>query len=366
MLPYISITVFTLLLGILFPDNKINKMHKTQYLFIVFSILIIFMGLRGKSVGVDTAVSNDFYNRIANENSFTIYMNIINAAPVYSFYNKILSFISPNPICLNIANAVVINACFAYFIYQYSRNPVFSVYCYITMYFYLFSYNGSRQSLAGALCLLAFCLMKKGRCILPLVIILSALGVHMTCIIFFPMFILCSNRLKINTYQLILLFIGIGCVILRLLYKPILSLAFYIMPAYQKYGQWLDEGRFQAQGRNVLVTIFYTAFVILHIIIIWKQHNSIVAQRKEDWQLILPSVFGLMLGLVFYKNALISGRVILYFACFMVVILPNFIEQFSRGKFLLYSIIGFCLMFLLYYQLHINYAGVMPYQFFWQ
>ena len=365
MLFYFSITFFTLLSGCFFPNMKTNKIHKTLYLFIVFSVLIIFMGLRGKNVGVDTSISNDFYTRIAYESSFSIYMNIVNAAPVYSFYNKILSFISFNPICLNLANAIIINTCFAYFIYQHSENPLFSVYCYITMYFYLFSYNGTRQSLAGALCLLAFCLLKKGRPVLPLMIFLAALGVHMTCIIFFPMYILCSNRLKISTYQLILLIIGIGCIILRFSYKPFLSLVFRIMPSYQKYGQWLEDGRFQAQGRNVLVTIFYIVFVILYITILWKQRNSIVSKRKEEWQLILPAVFGLMLGLVFYRNALISGRVILYFTCFMIVVLPNFIEHFSRGKFLSYSIIGFCLLFLLYYQLHINYAGVMPYKFFW-
>lgn len=366
MLFYFSITTFSVLLGCFFPNAKTNKLHKILYLLTVFSVLIIFMGLRGRSVGVDTAVSNDFYTRIAQENEFSVYMNIVNAAPVYSFYNKILSFFSSNPVFLNLVNAVIINACFAYFIYKYSENTVFSVYCYITMYFYLFSFNGTRQSLAGSLCLLAFCLLKNKKPVLSLLTFVAAFGMHMTCIVFFPMYILCSDRLKISTYQLILLSIGVGCIILRFTYKPFLSMVFRIMPAYQKYGNWLEDGRFQAQGRNILVTVFYTIFIILFIAMIWKQRNSTTAKQKQYWQLIIPAVFGLMLGLVFYKNALISGRVILYFTCFMIVVLPNFIEQFARGKILPYTVIGFCLMFLLYYQLRINYAGIMPYMFFWQ
>lgn len=365
MLIYLGITLFTLVYSLFFPNIRSNKKQNKIYLFTICSILVIFMGLRGENVGIDTRVSNDFYIRIANEHSFSSYINIINSAPIYSLFNKLLSFFCEEPWFLNIANAIIINSCFFYFIYQYSEYSVYSVYCYITMYFYLFSFNGTRQMIASALSILSFCFFDKHKRILALMVFILALGTHVTSFVFIPIFFLCNKKLKSSFYQFLLILLLISGVLFKIFYKYILIFIFKILPQYQKYGAWLQDGRFQAQGRNILVTIFYAIFLTLFIIIIYKYqiiHNNYC---KIQWRLILPAAFGLILGSVFYKNALISGRVILYYTCFLVVIFPNFIEKFSRGKILLYWINGSCLLFLLYYQLHINYAGVVPYSFFW-
>lgn len=363
---YFAITLFVVLLGVFFPHIKESEKEKKIYLLMVTVILSALMGLRNETVGVDTAVSNEFYIRIAQETSFSRYINIINSAPVYSLYNKFLSLLCPKVWFLNIVNALIINACFAYFIYQYSENAVFSIYCYISMYFYLFAFNGTRQSLASALCVLSFCLHSKGKPLKASFLFLSAIGTHLTCIVFFPVFIICNEEKKQRLSHLKLCILAVASLFLKYAYQNILQLFFKIMPSYAKYGEWLEDGRFRAQGRNILVSIFYMFFLMLFISAIWSRHANI-NKTKTYWCLILPSFIGISMGLLFFKNALISGRVILYFTCFMIVIFPNLVEQFNnRAKFLIYSAIGFCLLFLLYYQLHINYAGVVPYQFFWE
>lgn len=97
----------------------------------------------------------------------------------------------------------------------------------------------------------------------------------------------------------------------------------------------------------------------------WKKKGMDINLYKKEWNIIIPALIGIVIGILFYKNSLISGRVILYYTCFMVVLLPNFIECFSRGRMVIYMLTGGCLLFLLYYQLHINYAGVVPYNFYW-
>ena len=363
MLFYILLSFVCLLPGILFPSYKNSSHQKRQYLFLNCILLTVVMGLRGRTVGIDTAVSNDFYIRIAQENDFSVYMNIVNAAPVYSLYNKGLSLLSSNPYFLNIANAFIINVCFMYFIYQYSDNVIFSVYCYMTMYFYFFSFNGTRQMLACAICLLAFVLYQKRHFFRAIITFICAIGIHTTCIVFLPVFLLSYPQYKTCVYKMFFLLIIAGGAIFQVASKVIFFLVFHFLPAYQKYEVWLNAGRFQAQGRNVLVTIFYTIFVLMFLVIVWKykvKKNYIV---RRDWILLLPAMCGLVLGILFYKNALISGRVILYFTAFMTVVLPNFIEKFYNGKILLYLSIGACLLFLLYYQLNINYAGIIPYHF---
>lgn len=359
---YLGITGIIVLLGMVLKKIKNGEI---LYLAAAFSILIFFMGFRGEQVGVDTAVSNDFYIRIAEAQSPDRYMNIINAAPAYSLYNKALSLFYAEPWILNLANAVIINTCFAYFIYKYSRNVFFSVFCYITMYFYLFAFNGTRQILASAISLLAFCLMDRGKWKRGWILYFCALGTHMTCIVFLPVFLLCSKKLKPGMYQLLAVWCIAGGLIIWCLYPFTYEAVLNFFPAYQKYIVWLQDGRFQAQGRNILVTLFYAAFLVCFIAVRWKKKGMDINLYKKEWNIIIPALIGIVIGILFYKNSLISGRVILYYTCFMVVLLPNFIECFSRGRMVIYMLTGGCLLFLLYYQLHINYAGVVPYNFYW-
>lgn len=362
---YYVITMLSLAIGCFFPNSRTNKKQKKLYLIFVFALLAFLMGVRGETVGIDTKISNEFFYRISEEKSLSVYLNIINAAPIYSIYNKLLSLLCSEAWLLNTINAILINGCFAYFIYRYSDNAVFSVFCYITMYFYMFAFNGTRQMLANAICILAFCFLNDGRKLISVILVIMALGTHATCIVFLPMFLLCIRKIKTSIYKLLLIVLVLGCIFIKIFYKYILHLIFYILPAYKKYGEWLEDGRFQAQGRNVLFTLFCMCFLLLFVAIIWKHRDFRGNQCVTYWRLILPPAFGLMLGLIFYKNALISGRIILYYTCFMIVVFPNFIERFSKGKLLPYTVIGMCLLCLLFFQLQINYAGVVPYRTVW-
>ncbi len=343
--------------------DGLAKRKKFLYLAIIFLLLNIVMGFRGENVGVDTAVSNDFFVRIAEATAPEQYMNIINAAPIYSLYNKALSVLGKSPWILNLSNAVIINTCFLYFIYKYSKNIAFSVYCYVTMYFYLFAFNGTRQMLASAICILAFCLIDENKNKKAYILYLMALGVHITCIVFLPTFFLCSTKWKLGIHQILTLCCIIGGVFIWCLYPVTYKTVLNFFPSYQKYVIWLRDGRFEAQGRNILVTIFYAAFLVCFVAVRWKRKNLNILQYKEEWNLIIPASIGIIIGILFYKNSLISGRMILYYTCFMIILIPNFIECFSKGRAVIYIFTGSCLFFLLYYQLHINYAGVMPYHF---
>ena len=124
-----------------FPQKKAKKV----YLIAVFVLLTLVMAFRSQQVGVDAAAYCSYYMRIGISDQF---MNIVNAAPLYSIYNRLLYYLFPYEQAILVFNAIIVNSCFGYFIYKRSEHPVFSSICYLLLYTYMNTFNGTRQYIA--------------------------------------------------------------------------------------------------------------------------------------------------------------------------------------------------------------------------
>ena len=100
-----------------FPQKKAKKV----YLIAVFVLLTLVMAFRSQQVG-DAAAYCSYYMRIGISDQF---MNIVNAAPLYSIYNRLLYYLFPYEQAILVFNAIIVNSCFGYFIYKRSEHPVF-------------------------------------------------------------------------------------------------------------------------------------------------------------------------------------------------------------------------------------------------
>ena len=336
---------------------------KKRFLFAAYALLFFIMALRGETVGIDNANYSLQYILIGNTRDF---MDIISSAPVYNLYNKILYLVFPYRQAIVIANALIICVCTAVFIYHFSDNVVFSTLCYILLYFYLRSFNISRQYLSCALMLIAACKVDNKKIIPAIILSLLATGIHNLAIIFFPFLFLV--HMKIRKEKILL--ISLGCIIFSLAFSyifPIVVNSF--AKVFTRYQVYLGGGRHTftdtGQGRNILLTIFYAAFLVLDILFIFINDSSAMGTRKKLEKILVISMIGIVLGLAAAQNLAVA-RMRIYFSIYLVCLLPNTIELFKKYKMPIYILCVLILLIPFYIQLSDNISGVVPYKFFWQ
>lgn len=360
---YFIVPTAIVLLGIPCLKASSSDKKKKRYLFTAFTLLFLVMALRGESVGTDNANYSLQYLLIGNSRDF---MDIISSAPVYNLYNKLLYLVFPYRQAIVIANAFIICACTAVFIYHFSDNVVFSTLCFILMYFYLRSFNISRQYLSCALMLIAACKVDNRKLLPAIILSLLATGIHNLAIIFFPFLFLMHMKIKKEK----ILLISLACVIFTLAFSYIFPLVVNsFAKVFTRYQVYLGGGRHAftdtGQGRNIILTIFYAVFLILDILFIFINDSSVMSGKKKLEKILIISMIGIVLGLAASQN-LAVGRMRIYFSIYVICLLPNTIELFNKYKMPVYILSALILLVPFYIQLSDNISGVVPYKLFWQ
>ncbi len=360
---YFIVPAIIVILGIPCLKSSSSDKLKKRYLFAAFTLLFLVMAFRGESVGIDNANYSLKYILIGNSRDF---MDIISSAPVYNLYNKLLYLIFPYRQAIVIANALIICVCTAVFIYHFSDNVVFSTLCYILMYFYLRSFNISRQYLSCALMLVAVCKVDDKKIMPAIILSLLATGIHNLAIVFFPFLFLVNMKIKKEK----ILFISLGCIVFSLAFSyvfPIVVNSF--AKVFTRYQVYLGSGRHiftdTGQGRNILLTIFYAAFLVLDILFIFINDSSVMSTKKKLIKILVISMIGIVLGLAAAQNLAVA-RMRIYFSIYVICLLPNTIELFNKYKMPVYILCALILLIPFYIQLSDNISGVVPYKFFWQ
>ena len=346
-----------------FPQKKAKKV----YLIAVFVLLTLVMAFRSQQVGVDAAAYCSYYMRIGISDQF---MNIVNAAPLYSIYNRLLYYLFPYEQAILVFNAIIVNSCFGYFIYKRSEHPVFSSICYLLLYTYMNTFNGTRQYIACGLFLVGIIFLQEKKTVRAVLWMIAALGVHQMVFVMLPivLFVLMQRWTKGKS-----LFWGAGIIfggslILSRFYQQILLLVARMLPAYRKYVEGLipffNE---EAQGRNIYLTIFLSIFVILGY---FKFYEDIKTGRFRDervqsgefYIMLMATNVSISRGLLFASNtgmARIREFYSPYFLTFLPYLLYRMVKQYKAACFA----VGSVLMVVMTIQLLDNYAGVVPYVF---
>lgn len=344
-----------------------NKKAKKYWCIFLFLLLFLVMAFRDISVGIDTRAYCGYFVRTGARKEI---FNIVNAAPIYNIYSKLLYMLFPYENAIIIANALIVNTCICCFIYYSSLNAVHSVYIYVISYMYLESFNGTRQSMAIGFLLMAYCMREKKHIKRAIIFAILACGIHLTAIAFIPFLLIDKYKLNKNKTNLAVMIIVIGALITKYALWPVINFITRFLPQYAKYlkyNNFIDSG---GRGNNIYVTIFYLVFLLAALFIInnpsYKNKNLGISISDNYSQylgvIVIFSAVTIVFGLLFSRS-LLMNRMRQYFSIYWIVLIPS-IYEIIKNK--VYSVILYICTYLILFipfiiQLFSNQGGVVPY-----
>lgn len=312
-----------------------------------FLLLLIVGGLRDFSVGTDTLNYLGLYE-YGDDTSFTKgiewgYTLVQQLAFLYLGDYAYLVFIQ----------MLLILVFFYIFILRESENPLFSVFCFVSLYYWLYSLNTTRQYIAMPLVLIGFSYLLRDR-IRPFIgFVLLAMLFH-TSAIFSLVVLLFYKRdssILINKGVLVLsFFIGLTPLI------PLLMSAFtsiFDALGLEGFSMYISETSDFREGGFSLSRFLLTIYGCLILLLL-------------DERLLYVRIFILgiiLLNLFAFQPAI--ARLAQYFICIQIILIPNIPVYIKNERnvsplriiSLVYMVITF------FYLLSANVGEVVPYKF---
>lgn len=237
--------VFIFLICSLLPLNK-------QYLILPFSFtfLFVFSAFRGFEVGTDTYNYLDYYEKLSSGEEWVRIL----AEPSWGVINDIAIYFFNDFRAVLIISALITLLPLSYVLYKYSKNPMFSLFIYLTSYFYLASMNIMRQMMSASIGLIAIMMLIKGRKFWFIAFVLISSLFHTSSLFF--LVLLFINRLPDKDALLITLSIFstiIGIFGVELIIKVI------SLTPFSSYLQYFELG---SKIGNLFYLIVFNVFAI--------------------------------------------------------------------------------------------------------
>lgn len=335
--------IYILILLGFFSIFKRNKL----LICISFLLLLIVGGLRDFSVGTDTMN----YLRLYEYGDNTSFMKGFEWG--YTLIQQFVYFYVGDYTFLVFVQMFLILLFFYIFILRESNNPLFSVFCFVALYYWLYSLNTTRQYLAIPLVLIGFSYLNEDK-VKPFIgFVLMAMLFHTAS--FFSLLILLLRK------DMFSIFLGKGTLILSFVIGltpliPILLgifVGFFNMLGLDGFSMYLsDTSNYRIEGFSLsrfLLTIYGCLLLLL-------LDNKVLFVRIFIFGIILLNLFA------FQPDV---ARLAQFFVCIQIVLIPN-IPLYIKNEnniiplqviSVLYMIITF------FYLLNANVGEVVPYKF---
>lgn len=336
-----------------FHENDLKwKKQSYAYEILVVSFLILLVGLRKNTVGLDSKVySNIIYRSFSS-------MSWERLKPQLTFFNepgyKLLNWLLGNrlhadyPVLFMVCGAVSV-APVAVLIHKHSDYPELSWCFYLLFGFYTFAFSAMRQAFATGITALAFLCIPQKKPLRFVLLVLLATMFHKTAIIFLPMYWL--RRFKIN-WGTVFLFLAFGIVV-YILKTPIL--AFLNENATNYYGAMETGGTNQ----------FFFIMLILISAVMMKEEFAESNPINSLSFFMVTSAAAIFLMLKVNPTLF---RLYFYYYLYVILFLPNQIKaiksQAVRWSFTAaYLFVG---AYFFYTQVLTADLKLIIYYFFWQ
>ena len=366
--------------GYIFNANN-SKKNKRNYLLFIFSVLVLVASIRDYTVGTDLYY---YYSKYYPEFGSTPWSDIQNVTLRNGEWEvgfcalcKILAGISPDVQFFIFVTSVITVVPFGIFIYRNSKDVVFSTSVYIGFCIYAQSFNIIRQMIACGIVVLGLELLKRGRYVLYILIVLFATLFHQTAIIalilvIFDIIHLNRNKIMIILFSLLVFFA---------LFNSIISSLVGNFSFLSEYKEYAEGGNRDTAGYFTIHTISMFAILLIFFIICFvlidnknKEHipKEIAAERlkvsySNKGMLILwkktktlsywsdyTILVGLLFATVFRFSAFflnVTSRFSVYFFPFMLIAIPHACEKISdnKQKKIIYFVIYFIITIFYFY-----------------
>lgn len=376
--------LITVAIGYCVENTRSNQLKKI-YLLSIFLFAFLYSGLRGKTVGLDTALWNSIFDNIVKNGLSELPRNT-EVEKGYMMVNYVLGKIGLPSQSIIILGSAIICCSFYNIIKKYSKNYVLSSLIFISMIFTV-TMNVSRQYIALAFLLYAFDAIVQKKRKQAILLILLATSMHYSAIIFLPLVYFASSKTSINRKSVFL----IGAVSFSAipLYMVIVNL---FVSIFDQYNRFITSSKYSAELEvSLQYVILFAMVAFLGLIYISPiqlkirkskvviAHNNViqnvVACKPEDIQSYLLFFLLFIEYIVIYfisRNLLIAARFTYYFQSSLIIVIPNTIYYLKQRYKL--KLINVCLMvaFLAYF-IYFGYRyfvsdphGILPYMFFWE
>ena len=321
--------------------------NSKSYIWLVSIMLMIFLGLRGLSVGIDTNAYYSFFEDSKHLNLIDIFD--VSVEQGYWLFQFIIGRVFGDFQFLLIITAIIYVGIVSYNIYRYSVNPMFSYILFIIFGFYSFGMSATRQTLAMAIVMIAYNFIVDKKFIKFLIVTLIAASFHISAMIFLPAYLF--NYLKISKKTIISL-LGFG-----------LLLFFFddqIQVLMNQYAR-LEYSQSETGGFRLYLLLLST--IILGLIYL----NPFVKQNMNNAFLLYMVLSSVIIMPLVMWNPAVLRLYYYYYYVFMILYVPNILNVIKEKEIRFALILIFLFVGMIrFFGTNIYVNELDRYIFFWE
>lgn len=361
---YIANVLLFFFYSLIFAYSKRIKKKTAEWIIITSGIHFgLIMALRGFNVGVDTLMYSGIYARSAAQTSI---IDIINRFPKYTGFAllcKCFSFLIEDKYGYMIMSGSIVVITVWWFIYKYSLNVSLSVYLYISFFFYLSSFNISREFIAISIGLIMYHLVDKNHLGYALALLIFAVSIHsVALVLILPIIVSYLSPSRKN----IILTLVIS-VLAILMFDKLVSVFIAYFPQYKFYDiGGLHSYNGERWKTNGGIIVFYIMYLMIGLFgaYICEKNKYDPPKINHIFRMSILVLFSGLIGIVSPRNQLIS-RAVFFFSIYVIILLPNLLTKFNKNTLRIVKPVLYLVMLVpLVYLLYTNNSGVVPYSLF--
>ena len=341
-------------------SNQDSDSNRKKYIRLICFILILQSGLRNVAVGADTYTYFEYFESSLKTSwgeIFTIFTDYykygIGKDPGYLVFEKLCSSISDSFVVYLLIIALIFFSALGNFIYKNTtrlNDIVLAFLIYSVLFYAFFSITGLRQTIATAIALFSYELIKKRKIVQFVLLILIASTIHRSVLVFIPFYFIVQIKNTQLFYKIILFFFPVFMIL-----RNEISGYIKLVGGYEDYEQFEGSG-----------TYTFTA-VFLGIAIIAMARSKIILKNNPNAQHYYNAF---AIALLFLPLTWINPstmRIVQYFSVFMLLFIPEIIYSFRtisnkvRIDLFLFTIVLLIALFV-----KSNITNESDYSFFWE
>lgn len=272
------------------------KNRSKLLLIAAFLILVFYAGFRDLSVGTDTINYSNHFNLVSSG-------VVLPHELLWFIVNKSVYMFGGTFQTVLVVSSVLTLFPVFYVSYKKSPYPLLSIFFYISLYYYFYSFNIIRQCIAMSFGLMAFHFIDERKNISAYIIFFISVLFHYSALIILPGLLFISTKHSINKYlsYVILLF---SCVVGLLFGGELLNLMQKFL-----YSDYMVDREFNLLGTSVLLLLLNTLYITM----------SIVTKKNNQW-------FTLFFLFILLSNLTVriplANRFVFYYGLTLIIFFP--------------------------------------------
>lgn len=352
-------------------SNKAKKVYgKNIYSILIMLLMIFITACRGITVGTDTASYTRIFSTIVSAD--TLKMAISKApltAPVYILICRVLGFITEDPRILIVFCSIFINIGLYVYVRKYSDNGFLSYLSWYGLTLFFYSMNGSRQTMALVIILNILPLIINNiKSIKAWLLLIIAINIHSTAVFIIPGILIVKFLERYKKKNNIFVLSSLIAVGVSFAFTIISKLIIFIIPRYNIYFNGTAQySILRGTGKGGIIVLYLFLF---SIILIWMKNYKALSEDSDMidkyHEKLLPLInFGIIFGIIYFRNELMN-RLLLYYIAIFVSFIPNTVKKY-KGKekvvielFIILGLIAYSMI-----SLYRGQNGILPYLFYW-